>query len=281
MSKSFAVTGSPSQKVSVIDLSELSFSDRIRSILSKFLQLGKDEFVAPVEPRTLKIYDDIFVCELWRGRERKVSAEEVFSEKAVKKIGDAIFEKFRSEKIKTVDFLEALYCAACMLSAYVDTTEDGKEYRERKITLCLPAVGVLPIAAVLAEEIGMPIKRTIIVTRDEKESDDVCELLESIQDLGFIPSVEISEADEATENEAILDFFEEFGYVAEGRTAAALAAASDVYEDYGEIVLAVSPLSPFTAAQRVLKAIGESVPKDLSIAMKKLEEVTALPFDEE
>lgn len=86
-------------------------------------------------------------------------------------------------------------------------------------------------------------------------------------------------ADEETSAEALGNLFEEYGYIADPHTSVAAAVFDGYVSETGDDTptVIVSTASPYKFARDVLKCLGETVPDDDFKALKKLEDVTALP----
>lgn len=87
-------------------------------------------------------------------------------------------------------------------------------------------------------------------------------------------------AQEDEVKEAIYDYFEGYGYIADTHTAVGLTVFDKYYEQSGDETKTVvlSTASPFKFVNSVLEAIGEKPEKDELKALRKLEDVTALPL---
>ena len=86
-------------------------------------------------------------------------------------------------------------------------------------------------------------------------------------------------ADEETAAEALDNLFEAYGYIADPHTSVAAAVFDGYVSETGDgtPTVVVSTASPYKFARDVLKCLGETVPDDDFKALKKLEDVTALP----
>lgn len=86
-------------------------------------------------------------------------------------------------------------------------------------------------------------------------------------------------ADDTATKETIAELFDESGYILDPHSAVALSAAERFIAETGEKkTVTVCTASPYKFVGSVLEAIGESVPRDESKALSKLEEETALPL---
>lgn len=89
-------------------------------------------------------------------------------------------------------------------------------------------------------------------------------------------------AEEDEVKDTIAYYFDEYGYIADTHTAVALSAYGDYADGTGDETKTVvlSTASPFKFVNDVLTAIGEKPEKDELMALRKLEDVTALPLPE-
>lgn len=89
-------------------------------------------------------------------------------------------------------------------------------------------------------------------------------------------------ASEDEVKETVGEYFDEYGYIVDTHTAVALCAyekyVDDTHDDTKTVIL--STASPYKFVNDVLVAIGEKPEKDELKALKKLENVTALPLPE-
>ncbi|MFR6640257.1 MAG: hypothetical protein ACLUSP_01985 [Christensenellales bacterium] len=82
--------------------------------------------------------------------------------------------------------------------------------------------------------------------------------------------------------DTIVDYFDEYGYIADPHTAVGLCVRDKYIGETGDdtVTVVLSTASPYKFVDSVLKDIGETVGSDELDNLKKLEEVTALPLPE-
>ncbi|MDE7395655.1 MAG: hypothetical protein K2M95_06025 [Clostridiales bacterium] len=165
---------------------------------------------------------------------------------------------------------------ACYVSAYVDLLDAGEIDYGDEVNFCVGyGDGSLLTAGQCASEMGLPVGKLICALKEDENADF----------LGMgIPrgKIVVFRTDEEEIVNTIGYAFDEYGYVLDPHTAAAVYAMEEYTEstDDERVTVVLSTASPHLFASEVLTAIGEQSTGSFRRDLKLLEEVTALDAPE-
>lgn len=238
-----------------------SFAGRVASILSLFLPETETLSARTEEayrcfdgdPAPLvKVDDGLFFSELWHGP-------------------TLCYRDLAFTAADDDGFLRIVPLIACYFSAYADLLDAGEIACGDEVNFCVPyGDGSCLAAGQCAYRMGLPVGKLLCATGEDENPD-----FSGVD----VPREKITvfRASEEDVLDAICYAFDEYGYLLDPHSAAALFAmeeyAARAVDDFVTVVFAVA--SPHLFASEVLSAIGEKSTGNLRRDCLLLEEVTA------